>query len=56
MDFILFKKYDSQIHFEEDSNILKYVLFGYCMNKLWIFEVFIIASSKAWVGTTKTVI
>jgi hypothetical protein len=28
------------------SNALKYVIFGYCMNKLWIFEVLIVASAK----------
>jgi hypothetical protein len=33
------KKYGPYPHFQEDSNTLKYVLFGYCMNKLWIFEV-----------------
>jgi hypothetical protein len=26
------------------------------MNKLWIFEVSIIASSKMWVGNTKTMV
>jgi hypothetical protein len=26
------------------------------MNKLWIYEVLIIASTKAWVGSTKIVI
>jgi hypothetical protein len=46
--------YGSSSHFQEDSNALKYVLFGYCMNKLWIFEVWSIASLKTWVGITKT--
>jgi hypothetical protein len=41
--------YGSFSHFQEDSNALKYALFGYCMNKLWIFEVSIIAFPKAWV-------
>jgi hypothetical protein len=49
------KNYGSFPHFQEDSNALKYVLFGYCMNKLWIFEVWNIASPKTWVGNTKTV-
>jgi hypothetical protein len=40
------KKYGTSPHFQEDSNALKYVLFGYYMNKLWIFEVLIIASQK----------
>jgi hypothetical protein len=35
---------------------LEYVLFKYYMNKLWIFEVLIIAFPKMWVGGTKTVI
>ena len=42
--------------FLEDSNTLKYVLFGCWMNKLWIFEVLIIASPKMWVRSTKTMI
>jgi hypothetical protein len=43
-------------HFQEDFNALKYVLFGYCMNKLWILKVLVIASPNVWVGSTKTVI
>jgi hypothetical protein len=50
------KNYGSSPHFQEDSNALKYVLFGYCMNKLWIFEVWSIVSPKMWVGSNKTVI
>jgi hypothetical protein len=50
------KLYGSCPHFQEDSNVLKHVLFGYCMNKLWIFEVLIIAFSKVWVGISKTVV
>jgi hypothetical protein len=46
--------YGSSPHFQEDSNTLKYVLFGDCMNKLWIFEVWSIASIKTCVGSTKT--
>jgi hypothetical protein len=45
--------YGSYFHFQEDSNTIKYVLFGYYMSKLWIFEFFIIASLKAWVGNIK---
>ena len=44
------------LHFQEDSNTLKYILFGYYMNKLWIFEILIVASPKAWVGNTKIMI
>ena len=47
---------DFMLIFQEDSNILKYVLFGYCMNKLRIFKVSIIAYPKTWVGSTKIVI
>jgi hypothetical protein len=47
------KKYGSFPHFQEDSNILKYVLFGYYMNKLWIFEVSITPSPKTWVCILK---
>jgi hypothetical protein len=36
--------------------VLKYVLFGYCIDKLWIFEVWGIASPKMWLGNTKIVI
>ena len=43
------KTYDSYLHFQEDSNILKYVLLGYCINKFWISEVSIIASPKVWI-------
>jgi hypothetical protein len=43
-------------HFQEDFYTLKYVLFGYCVNKLWIFYVLIIASPKVWVCSTKTMI
>jgi hypothetical protein len=50
------KLYGSYPRFQEDSNELKYILFGYCMNKLWIFEVLIITSPKTWVGNTKTMI
>jgi hypothetical protein len=50
------KIYGSSPHLQEDSNALKYVIFGYCMNKLWIFEVWSIASPKTWVGSTKTLI
>jgi hypothetical protein len=50
------KNYGSSFHFQHDSNALEYVLFGYCMNKLWIFEVWSIASPKMWVGSTKIVI
>jgi hypothetical protein len=50
------KNYGSSPHFQEDSNVLKYVLFGYYMNKLWIFEVWSMASPKTWVGSTKTMI
>jgi hypothetical protein len=38
------KNYGSYLHFQEDSNALTYMLFGYFMNKLWIFEASIIAS------------
>jgi hypothetical protein len=48
--------YGSYTHFQEDSNTLKHVLFGYHMNKLWIFKISIITSPKMWVGSTKTVI
>ena len=34
----------SYFHFQEESNALKYILFGYC--KLWIFEVWSIASPR----------
>ena len=44
--------YGSYPYFQENSNIQKYALFGYCMNKLWIFEVLIIASPKVRVGIT----
>jgi hypothetical protein len=47
------KKYAFYPHSQEDSNTLKYILFGYSMNKLWIFEVSVIASSKTWAGSTK---
>jgi hypothetical protein len=50
------KNYGSSPHSQEDSNALKYVIFGYCTNKLWIFEVWSIASPKTWVGSTKIVI
>jgi hypothetical protein len=40
------KNYDSYLHLQEDSNVLKYVLLGYCINKFWIYEFSIIASSK----------
>jgi hypothetical protein len=30
----MIKKLGFSFHFQEDSNILKYVLFGYYMNKL----------------------
>ena len=43
-------------HFQEDSNILKHVLFGYYTTELWIFEVSIIAFFKTWIASTKTVI
>jgi hypothetical protein len=33
-----------------------YVLFGYYMNKSWIFKVLVIASPKAWIGSTKIII
>jgi hypothetical protein len=46
--------YPSWKYFQEDSNTLKHVLFEYYINKLWIFEVSIIPSSKTWVGNTKT--
>ena len=41
---------------QEDFNVLKCVLFGYYINKLWIFEVWSIASPKMWVDSTKIVI
>jgi hypothetical protein len=34
-------------NFQEGSKALKYVSFGCCLNKLQIFEVLTIASSKA---------
>ena len=43
-------------YFQEESNALKYVLFGFCMNTLWIFKVLSIASLKTWVDSTKTMI
>ena len=48
-------------HFQEDSNVLKYVLFKHYMNKLQIFEILIIAYQKhdlAWstVQKSKTMI
>jgi hypothetical protein len=43
-------------HFKDDSNTVKYVLFGNCMNKLWISKVLIFASQKMWIVSTKTMI
>jgi hypothetical protein len=50
------KNYWSHLHFQEDSNAHKKLIFEYCMNKLWIFEVSTIAFSKTWVGSTNTIV
>jgi hypothetical protein len=44
------------LKWQKNCDALNYVLFGYCMNKLWIFEVSIIASPKMWIGSSKTMI
>jgi hypothetical protein len=47
---------ESCFHFQEDSSALKYVLIGYYMKKLWVFEVLLIATPKAWVSSSKSMI
>jgi hypothetical protein len=54
--FKLITSLGSCLHFQENSKALKHVLFWYLMNKLSIFEVLVIASQRAWVGISKSVI
>jgi hypothetical protein len=34
--------------------VLKHVLFRYCLNKLYVFEVLVIVFQKTWVGFSKS--